>query len=136
MPVSQLQNGTYVFRFTVTDCAGQTRSPARTISRLRARTTPCNTDKARILAAGPWPLLPTSRESPMFLKRNYSLLWSFSDDYVSCSGLCTHRARYMPVDGSAWIELPVSTDPDKGTWYAFTELPVSQLENGTYVFRV
>ena len=39
------------------------------------------------LAAGTWPLLPTSQENPMYLDQNYSVLWTFDDDYASCEGL-------------------------------------------------
>ena len=34
------------------------------------------------LAAGTWPVLPTSAESPMYLDQNYSVLWTFSDDFA------------------------------------------------------
>jgi hypothetical protein len=133
LPVLQLQNGTYAFRFTVTDCVNQSEQSGIYYFRVaRPDHSPAIT-AGPFLAAGPWPLLPTSADSPMILKKNYSVLWSFSDDYVSCAGLCTHRARYMPVDGSTWTDLSVSTDPD-GTWYAFAELPVLELENGTYGF--
>ena len=37
------------------------------------------------LAAGTWPVLPTSAESPMYLDADYDVLWTFSDDYGSCS---------------------------------------------------
>ena len=133
LPVSQLQNGTYAFRFTVTDCAGQSVQSGTYYFKVARPDKPPVIGDGPFVAAGPWPLLPTSQESPMVLKKNYSVLWTFSDDYVSCPGLCTHRARYKPVDGSTWTDLSVSTDPD-GTWYAFAELPVSQLENGTYGF--
>ena len=52
------------------------------------------------LAAGTWPVLPTSAESPMYLDQNYSVLWTFSDDFASCSGECTHVAEYQAVGGS------------------------------------
>ena len=55
---------------------------------------PVITDGPR-LAAGWWPLMSTSPESPMVLKQNYSVLWTFSDDYASCSGACTHSAKYQ-----------------------------------------
>ena len=134
LPVDQLQNATtYALRFTVTDCADQSTQSGEYYFRVKHPDNPPVFGDGPFLAAGPWPLLPTSQESPMYLKRNYSVLWTFSDDYGSCTGPCTHRARYKPVDGSTWTELPVSTDPD-GTWYAFAELPVSQLKNGTYCF--
>ena len=55
------------------------------------------------LAAGTWPVLPTSAESPMYLDQNYSVLWTFSDDFASCpGGECTHTAEYQEVGGSSW----------------------------------
>ena len=49
------------------------------------------------LAAGFWPVLPTSPEGAFVLDQNYSVLWTFSDDYSSCSGPCTHVAEYQRV---------------------------------------
>ena len=52
------------------------------------------------VAAGTWPLLPTgSPENPTYLNKNYYVLWTFSDDFGSCSGDCTHSAEYQ-VPGS------------------------------------
>ena len=45
------------------------------------------------LAAGTWPVLPTSQESPMYLDANYDVLWKFSDDFASCSGDVHARCR-------------------------------------------
>ena len=57
------------------------------------------------LAAGYWPLLPTSVESPMELEANYDVLWTFSDDFASCAEACTHVAEYQAVGGSSWTAL-------------------------------
>jgi hypothetical protein len=47
------------------------------------------------LAFGSWPVLPTTPENALSLDQNYNVLWTFSDDYGSCSGLCTHSAEYQ-----------------------------------------
>jgi len=86
------------------------------------------------LAAGPWPLLPTAAESPIYLDQNYSVLWAFSDDFVSCSGACTHTAQYQIAGGSTWTSIDVTADAAKG--YAYVTLPVESLQNATtYAFR-
>ena len=54
------------------------------------------------LAAGTWPVLPTSAESAFELDVNYDVLWTFSDDFASCSGACTHVAEYQVVGDSSW----------------------------------
>ncbi len=69
----------------------------------------------------------------MDLKKNYSVLWTFSDDFGSCSGACTHSAEYQELGGGTWTSLSVSSDAAEGT--AQVALPVSQLQNGTYAFR-
>ena len=66
------------------------------------------------LAAGWWPLLPTSAESAFELDVNYDMLWTFSDDFVSCSGSCTHVAEYQEVGGSSWTALPVRSMLPRG----------------------
>ena len=68
------------------------------------------------------------------LDQNYNVLWTFSDDYAYCSGLCTHRARYKKIGDTAWTWLSVSTDPT-GKKYAKTQLPVEGLESGDYMFH-
>ena len=65
--------------------------------------------------------------------RNYYVLWTFSDDYASCGGDCTHRARYRKVDAVDWTWIQVGTDPS-GKWYALTELPIESMEPGDYMF--
>jgi hypothetical protein len=71
----------------------------------------------------------------MVLNKNYSVLWTFSDDFVSCSGLCTHGAEYQIAGGSGWTSLTVNTDPT-GKRYAYVDLPIDQLQNAaTYAFR-
>ena len=63
---------------------------------------------APLLAAGTWPVLPTSASNAFVLKQNYNVFWTFSDDYGSCRGLCTHRARYRKVGDTAWTSLAVN----------------------------
>ena len=87
------------------------------------------------LAAGLWPVLPTLASQVFVLDQNYFVLWTFSDDYASCSGLCTHRARYRKVGEEVWTWLTLHTDPT-GKWYAYVTLPVGSLENGIYQFRI
>ena len=76
------------------------------------------------LAAGTWPVLPTMQESPMYLDQNYSVLWTFSDDFASCSGACTHVAEYLEVGGSSWSVLDVTANAAKG--FAYVTLPVEE----------
>ena len=85
------------------------------------------------MAAGTWPALPTASSRAFVLDQNYNVLWTFSDDYASCAGLCTHRARYRKVGDTAWTWITVSADPT-GKKYAYTELPVVGLAAGTYQF--
>ena len=80
------------------------------------------------LAAGWWPLLPTSAESAFELDVNYDVLWTFSDDFGSCSGACTHVAEYQTVGGSSWTALPVTVNVAKGR--VRVTLPVESLQNG------
>ena len=61
------------------------------------------------------------------------MLWTFSDDYAACAGLCTHRARLRKVGDTAWTSIAVSTDP-AGTAYAYATLPAGSLDAGTYQF--
>lgn len=86
------------------------------------------------LAAGPWPVLATSESRAFTLDQNYDVLWTFDDDYSTCDGLTTNRARYRRLDGTQWFELQAETDAT-GKWYAFTELPVNNMQDGTYIFR-
>ncbi len=86
------------------------------------------------IAAGWWPLLSSSQASPTYLRQNTSLLWTFSDDFASCSGECTHTAQYQKVGDSEWTALSVSSDAENG--YAWVELPLTGLQNATtYAFR-
>ena len=86
------------------------------------------------VAAGWWPLLSDSQEGPTYLRQNYNLLWTFSDDFASCSGECTHTAQYQKVGDSEWTSLSVSSDAEEG--YAWVELPINGLLNATtYAFR-
>ena len=54
------------------------------------------------LAAGTWPVLPTSQESPVYLDANYDVLWKFSDDFASCPEV---RARTLPSTRQ-WAAVP------------------------------
>jgi hypothetical protein len=64
------------------------------------------------------------------------VLWTFSDDYATCGGACTHRVRYQPADGSGTQTWPeVSTDAT-GEGYAYVSLPIESMENGTYAFVI
>ena len=80
------------------------------------------------LTAGSWPVLATSSSRAAVLTQNEYVLWTFSDDYASCSGLCTHRARYKKIEDTTWTWLsPVNTDSE-GTDYAYAMLPVESLD--------
>jgi hypothetical protein len=48
--------------------------------------------------------------------------------------VCTHRARYKEFDAEVWTWIPVNTDPE-GEWYAYTELPVEDMDAGTYMLH-
>ena len=68
------------------------------------------------------------------LKQNRDVVWTFSDDYASCSGLCIHRARYKKVEDTAWTWItPVNTDSE-GRDFAYVMLPAGSLPAGTYQF--
>ena len=87
------------------------------------------------LAAGTWPVLPSRKSSAgtMVLTRDYDVLWTFSDDYAACDGLCTHRARYALVGDAVWTSIPVTAD-GTGAWYATATLPAGSLAPGAYKF--
>ncbi len=135
LPVGSLPNGTYALRFAVIDCAGQrTDSPASYYFKVVRLDAPPVITAGPFLAAGYWPLMPTSAESAFELDVNYDVLWTFSDDYVACSGACTHGAEYQVAGGSNWTALPVTVNEAKGKVRA--TLPVESLQNGvTYAFR-
>jgi len=137
LPVESLQNATtYAFRYSVTDCASQTTQSETYYFRVATSDAPPVITGGPWLAAGSWPALPTSASSALVVDANHSVMWTFSDDYATCAGLCTHRARYRKIvdDGSwIWEWLPVSADPT-GKKYAYTELPVTGMEPGTYMF--
>ena len=103
LPIDELQNATtYAFRYTVTDCAAQTTQSATYYFRVAITDAPPLITSGPFLAAGAWPVLPTSPSRAFVLDQNYNVLWTFSDDYASCAGLCTHRARYRKVGDTAW----------------------------------
>ena len=135
LPVESLQNTTtYAFRFTVTDCAGQTTQSPTYYFRVATSDAPPVIGDGPFLAAGSWPLLPASASSAFVLDQNYYVLWTFSDDSTYCSSLCTHRAGYRKVNDTVWTWLTVSADPT-GKKYAYTELPVEGMEPGIYMFQ-
>ena len=68
------------------------------------------------------------------MKQNYSVLWTFSDDFASCSEDCTHVAEYQAVGGSSWTALPVTANAAKG--YAYVDAAGREpAEATTYAFR-
>ena len=130
-----LQNATtYAFRFAVTDCAGQTAQSNTYYFRAPISDAPPVITGGPWLAAGSWPVLSTSESRARVLDQNEYVFWTFSDDYASCGGLCTHPAVYRKVGDTAWTALAVGTDPE-GTDYAYTMLPVAGLDAGTYQFH-
>jgi hypothetical protein len=132
LPITGLQNATtYAFRFTVTDCAGQSTQSGEYYFRVAVTDAPPVITGGPWLAAGSWPMLSAA----FVLKKNQTVFWTFSDDYAGCSGLCTHRARYRKVGDTAWIWLNVSTDSE-GMEYAYTTLPVVYLAEGLYQFAL
>ncbi len=66
----------------------------------------------------------------MYLKQNYSVLWTFSDDYAACSGDCTYTAEYQALEESAWEPLEVDLDLTSDSYASFI-LPVMSLTNAT-----
>ncbi len=84
---------------------------------------------------GKWYTLPsTSGNDPVFID-NMTLVWSYSDDYASCSGACTHAAQCMKVGDSTPIPLsPVYTDVFDGKDIAYVVVPVTEMPEGTYEF--
>ena len=134
LPITGLQNATtYAFRYSVTDCASQTTQSGTYYFRVAVTDAPPVITSAPFVVANTWPALSTSASRAFVLDQNYNVLWTFSDDYASCSGLCTHRARYRLVGDTAWTWITVSADPT-GKQYAYTELPVEGLAAGTYQF--
>jgi hypothetical protein len=135
LPVTGLQNATtYAFRFSVTDCASQTTQSDTYYFRVATSDAPPSITGGPWLAAGTWPALPTSASGAAVLSTDTYVLWTFDDDYSSCSGLCTHRARFRRLGEESWTWVVPETDPDD-SWYAYTMLPVSGLEAGTYQFQ-
>ncbi len=134
LPVESLPNGTYAFRFAVTDCASQTTPSGTYYFKVVRPDAPPVITSGPYLAAGYWPVLPTSQESAFELDANYDVLWTFSDDFISCSGACTHVAEYQAVGGSSWTALPVTVNVAKGR--VRVTLPVESLQNAAkYAFR-
>ncbi len=85
------------------------------------------------VAAGSWPALSQSYTNPTRLTQNVNVLWTFSNDYGCCNNDPTHKANYKKFPYGNTINLPVVADADQG--YAYTELPIENLQNGsTYSF--
>ncbi len=99
----------------------------------------CLADDPPAIGVGPyvtsdWRLLPTTPENPRYIMQNVGFFWTFSDDFGSCPGDCTHSAEYQKVGDSEWTALSVSSDAAQG--YAWVEVPITGLQNATtYVFR-
>ena len=110
----------------MTDCAAQTTQSEKYYFRVAITDAPPVITSGPFLAAGSWPQLATSSSRAFVLHQNYDVLWTFSDDYAFCSGLCTHRARYRKVGDTAWTWITVSADPT-GKEYAYATLPVAVL---------
>jgi len=80
-------------------------------------------------------VLPTSVARALVVSQNYDVLWTFSDDYASCSdGECINRARYKNVNSGTWTWLTVSTD-SKWMGFPYATLPAGSLSAGTYMFQ-
>jgi len=135
LPVTtELTNATtYAFRFAVTDCASQSTQSGEYYFRVATSDAPPAITSPPFVAAGAWPALPSSSTRALVLNQDCAVLWTFSDDYAGCAGLCMHRARFRKVGDTDWTTLAVSTDPD-GNWYAYVTLPVESLDAGTYQF--
>jgi hypothetical protein len=85
------------------------------------------------LAAGGWWTLPISQAKAIVLDQNYNVLWTFTDDYATCDGVCSHRARYQKIGDTTWKYLAPQTDAT-GKKYAYVELPVDRMTDGSYKF--
>ena len=134
LPIESLQNATtYAFRYSVTDCASQTTQSSTYYFRVATSDAPPVITGGPFVAAGAWPVLATSSLRATVLNQNEYVLWTFSDDYAFCNGLCTHRARYRKVGDTVWTWITASADPT-GKKYAYAELPVESLDAGTYQF--
>ena len=96
-------------------------------------------DAPPVIAAGPYLAagyvagIADLAESAFELDVNYDVLWTFSDDFASCSEACTHVAEYQVVGDSSWTALPVTVNVAKGR--VRVTLPVESLQNATYAFR-
>jgi|GEM_PF-425444 len=138
LPVESLINAsTYAFRFLVTDCVDQSAQSQTYYFRVAVTDAPPVIENGPFLAAGTWPMLPRAESNAFVLNKNYNVLWTFSDDYASCSGDCTHRARYRKLGEEEWTWLTPSEGLFGETSYASVTLPIvsSSLTAGTYMFR-
>ena len=134
LPIESLQNATtYAFRFTVTDCADKSTQSQQYYFRVAITDAPPMITSGPLLAEGPWMVLPTSAALAPVMDHDNFALWTFSDDYAFCLGLCTHRARYRKVGDTAWTWITVSADPT-GKKFAYAFLPIESLDTGTYHF--
>jgi hypothetical protein len=130
IPIAAMDDGfTYALKVSVTDCAGQkTESAEYYVKPLR--------EKYPVIVDGPFIVgswIPMPTDHPIWLNQNCTVLWTFSDDFASCIGDCTHRAQYRSDDGT-WKNLTVTASPAQGS--ATTELPVVTLvRNKLHLFR-
>jgi len=86
------------------------------------------------VAGGYWPLLSADEDFPSFINQDVNIVWTFSDDFASCSGECTHIAKYKVTGTNNWNKEPVTAVPAEG--YAMTTLPIVTLKKfKTYMFR-
>ncbi len=97
---------------------------------------PPTLDAGPWLAAGGWPVLPTNSGRPVIAEQNFSVLWTFDDDYATCAGACTHTAEYKAEGDTVWSALTVSMDPWVNS-YPYVTLPIMSLQNATtYALRL
>ena len=131
LPVESMQNATYAFRFEVTDCAAQTTPSGTYYFKVLRDAPPVITDGPFLTDT--WKVLPSSPEGAIQLATNHDVLWTFSDDFASCSGVCAHVAEYQAIGDSSWKPLAVTVNVAKGR--VRVTLPVESLQNATYAFR-
>ena len=102
----------------------------------------CETDTRQSPRARRWPVSGSRhvagaadvQESPMYLDQNYSVLWTFSDDYASCPSDVHAHCRIPGSRRKFWTALSVTRQCGQG--YAYVDLPIESLQNATtYAFR-
>jgi hypothetical protein len=96
LPIDQLQNATtYAFRFSITDCAGQTTQSGTYYFKVDRPDQPpiflCEP-----LWVGPWIALSTDPANPHKPQSENMLFWAIDDDAVACTGTEVNW-KYRPV---------------------------------------